>query len=80
MFSSMKVKTSITISEDLIQSINAFSGGQKNRSGLIEEAVRDYLERQARMRRDQEDVAIINKKAGKLNKEAEDVLTYQADL
>lgn len=76
----MKVKTSITISEDLIQSIDALWGGQKNRSELIEEALRDYLERQARMRRDQEDIVIINKKADKLNREAKDVLSYQADL
>lgn len=76
----MKVKTSITLSEDLIQSIDAFSGGQKNRSELIEEAVRDYLYRQARMKRDLKDLAILNKKADKLNREAEDVLSYQSDV
>jgi Arc/MetJ-type ribon-helix-helix transcriptional regulator len=78
--SSMKVKTSITLSEDLIQSIDSFSGGQRNRSDLIEKALRDYLDRQARMKRDLEDLAILNKKADKLNREAEDVLSYQADV
>jgi metal-responsive CopG/Arc/MetJ family transcriptional regulator len=77
--SSMKVKTSITLSEDLIQSIDAFSGGQTNRSELIEKALRDYLDREVRMKRDLEDLAILNKKAGKLNREAEDVLSYQAN-
>ncbi len=76
----MKVKTSITLSEDLMQSIDTFSGGQKNRSDFIEKAVRDYLERQARSKRDIDDLAILNGKASKLNKEAEDVLFYQADL
>jgi metal-responsive CopG/Arc/MetJ family transcriptional regulator len=76
----MKVKTSITLSEDLMQSIDTFSGGQKNRSDFIEKAVRDYLERQARSKRDLDDLAILNGKASKLNKEAEDVLSYQADL
>lgn len=76
----MKVKTSITLSEDLIQSIDAFSGGQKNRSDLIEKALRDYLDRQTRMKRDLEDLTILNKKADKLNREAEDVLSYQADV
>jgi metal-responsive CopG/Arc/MetJ family transcriptional regulator len=76
----MKVKTSITLSEDLMQSIDTFSGGQKNRSDFIEKAVRDYLERQARSKRDIDDLAILNGKASKLNKEAEDVLSYQADL
>ena len=76
----MKVKTSITLSEDLMQSIDTFSGGQKNRSDFIEKAVRDYLERQARSKRDIDDLAILNGKASNLNKEAEDVLSYQADL
>jgi metal-responsive CopG/Arc/MetJ family transcriptional regulator len=76
----MKIKTSITLSEDLIQSMDAFSGGKKNRSELIEDALRDYLERQARMRRDMEDFTILNKKADRLNREAEDVLSYQADV
>ncbi len=76
----MKVKTSITLSEDLIQSIDAFTGGQKNRSELIEKALRDYLERQIRMKRDLDDLTIINKKAGKLNREAKDVLSYQTDV
>lgn len=76
----MKVKTSITLSEDLVQSIDTFSGGQKNRSDFIEKAVRNYLERQARSKRDIDDLAILNGKASKLNKEAEDVLSYQADL
>ena len=80
MLSSMKVKTSITLSEDLVQSIDAFYGGQKNRSEFIEKAVRDYLERQAKRKRDMDDFAILNRKAGKLNKEAEDVLSYQAEL
>lgn len=76
----MKVKTSITLSEDIVQSIDLLSGGQKNRSALIERALSDYLERQAKKKRDMDDFAILNRKADKLNKEAEDVLSYQADL
>jgi metal-responsive CopG/Arc/MetJ family transcriptional regulator len=76
----MKVKTSITLSEDLIQSIDAFSGGQKSRSELIEKALRDYLDRQALMKRDIKDLEILNRKADRLNAEAEDVLTYQVDI
>ena len=76
----MKVKTSITLSEDLIRSIDTFSGGRENRSELIERALRDYLNRQAQMKRDLEDLAILNKKAATLNREAEDVLSYQAEV
>ena len=76
----MKVKTSITLSEDLIQRIDEFSGGQKNRSELIEGALRDYLDRQARLKRDLQDLVILNKKADKLNREAADVLSYQSGI
>jgi metal-responsive CopG/Arc/MetJ family transcriptional regulator len=61
-----------------IQSIDEFSGGQKNRSELIERALRDYLDRQARLKRDLQDLVILNKKGDKLNREAADVLSYQS--
>jgi metal-responsive CopG/Arc/MetJ family transcriptional regulator len=73
----MKIKTSLSLSEDLITLIDELSGS-KNRSEFVEKALLDYLERQMRKERDKKDLAIINKKAGKLNQEAEDVLTYQA--
>ncbi|MBI5044125.1 MAG: ribbon-helix-helix protein, CopG family [Nitrospirae bacterium] len=76
----MKVKTSITLPEELIKSIDTLFGGHENRSEFIEKAVRDFIERQTQKRRDLEDLSILNKKADKLNKEAEDVLSYQVDL
>jgi len=76
----MKVKTSITISENLLSLIDDLYGRQRSKSEIIEEALRDYLERQERMKRDMEDLTILNKKADKLNREAEDVLTYQTEV
>ena len=73
----MKIKLSITLSEELIKSIDDLFGRQKNRSEFIEKAVRDYIERHAKVERDLKDLPILNKNADKLNKEAEDVLTYQ---
>jgi metal-responsive CopG/Arc/MetJ family transcriptional regulator len=75
----MKIKTSLSLSEDLITRIDELSG-RKNRSEFVEKALLDYLERQMQKERDRRDLAIINKKAGKLNQEAEDVLSYQAGL
>ena len=75
----MKIKTSLSLSEDLIARIDELSG-RKNRSYFVEKALLDYLERQRRKERDVKDLAIINKKAGKLNREAEDVLSYQTGL
>jgi metal-responsive CopG/Arc/MetJ family transcriptional regulator len=39
----MKVKTSITLSEELIRQIDALSSQYGTRSALIELAVRDFL-------------------------------------
>lgn len=76
----MKVKTSITLSEELIHIIDELLGRQKNRSEFIEEAIRDYLNRKAQAERNLKDLDILNKNADKLNREAEDVLSYQVDL
>lgn len=76
----MKVKTSITLSEDLMHSIDKLRGEGENRSALIEKAVTDYIERNMQAERNLRDLDIINKRADKLNREAEDVLSYQVDL
>ena len=76
----MKIKTSITLSEELIQSIDELFGGRINRSEFIEKAVRDYVERQTKRKKDLQDLDILNKRADELNKEAEDVLSYQVRL
>ena len=76
----MKVKTSITISEDLIREIDELSSQYGNRSALIEKAIRDFLTAEANRRRDIKDIEILNRRSDALNKEAEDVLAYQVDL
>ncbi len=76
----MKVKTSITISEDIIRYIDASAGEHQTRSEFIETAVRDFIARQKQKERDRHDLAVLNKHAERLNKEAEDVLSYQTEL
>ena len=39
----MKVKTSITLSEDLLKAIDEYAGEYKNRSEFIEDAVRAFI-------------------------------------
>ncbi len=74
----MKTKTSITLSEDVIRAIDKLSGRSKNRSAFIELAVRHYIAQLIRKQRNAKDLAIINKRAERLNEEADDVLAYQA--
>ena len=76
----MKIKTSVTLSEELIQQIDALSSQYGTRSALIERAVRDFLAAQAQRTRDTQDLEILNRRAETLNVEAEDVLSYQVEL
>jgi metal-responsive CopG/Arc/MetJ family transcriptional regulator len=73
----MKVKTSITLSEDLLVTIDRFSHSFKNRSDFIETAVRSYIIQLIRAEQNARDLEIINQHADELNAEAEDVLSYQ---
>jgi len=73
----MKVKTSITLSEDLLKSIDQRSAQFKNRSDFIEFAIRAFIAQMIREEQNAKDLAIINRQAEHLNQEAADVLTYQ---
>lgn len=75
----MKSKTSITLSEDLIKTIDKLAGPSKNRSEFIERAVRAYIAQMIRQERNARDLELINRRADRLNEEARDVLTYQED-
>ena len=74
----MKTKTSITLSEDVIQAMDKLSGQYKNRSEFIELALRNYIAQLIRKQRNAKDLEIINRRADRLNEEALDVLAYQA--
>ena len=73
----MKVKTSVTLSDDLLKAIDEYSGPRKNRSEFIEKALRNYISQAIRERQNAKDLEIINRKADRLNVEAADVLSYQ---
>ncbi|HEX9665518.1 MAG TPA: ribbon-helix-helix domain-containing protein [Thermodesulfobacteriota bacterium] len=73
----MKVKTSITLSEDLLEAIDQLSTQFKNRSEFIESALRAYVAKMIRDEQNAKDLAIINERVERLNKEAADVLNYQ---
>jgi len=76
----MKVKTSVTLSEELIREIDALASQYGTRSALIERAVRDFLATAAQRQREARDLEILNRRAEALNAEAADVLSYQVEL
>ena len=73
----MKIKTSITLSEDLLKTVDSMSGNYKNRSEFIEIALRKAIAQMIREEKDTQDINIINEHAAQYNAEAEDVLSYQ---
>ena len=75
----MKVKTSITLSPELLLAIDEIAEDGSNRSRIIEQAVREFLERLQRQRRDARDLDLLNRRADALNREMEDVLAYQVE-
>ena len=76
----MKVKTSITLSNDVLVAIDSHSKEFRSRSEFLEASAREFLAHLARTATEQQDLAIINRRAEALNAEAEDVLSYQVPL
>ena len=76
----MKAKTSVTLSEDLLEAIDQRAGHFQNRSHFIESAVRAFLAQMIRDEQNARALAIINRRADYLNQEAVDVLAYQVRL
>ena len=70
----MKLKTSITLPDDLLSRIDR---ADSNRSAFLEKAARQYLAQLEKEMRDARDTEILNARADRLNKEALDVLDYQ---
>lgn len=73
----MKVKTSVTLSAELLDAISA---QERNRSEFLEAAAWAYLASQEREERYRRELALLNQFADELNAEQEDVLRYQAGL
>jgi len=74
----MKVKTSITLTKELLQEIDArIEPQRRSRSEFIEEAVRAFLAHADRIALQAREAALLRKHAATLNAEMADVLEYQ---
>ena len=72
----MKVKTSITLSEELLTDVDR-AAGSESRSTFIEGVLRGFLRRRALNQEQDRDRQILDRVAEALNEEALDVLQYQ---
>ncbi len=78
MLGSMKVKISITLSEDLLKEIDTrIEPEQRTRSEFIEDAVRAYLAHTGWAALQAREATLLRKHAATLNAEMADVLEYQ---
>jgi metal-responsive CopG/Arc/MetJ family transcriptional regulator len=74
----MKIKTSITLSEELIATLDKWRDDRTSRSQLIETVLREYAIKRLRAERDARDIEIINANADYFNAESEDFRDLQA--
>ena len=75
----MKLKTSITLSEDILNKVGRLSRKGESRSEAIERLLREAFAHETRRASDERDLELINRNAEELNREAEDVLEYQEE-
>jgi metal-responsive CopG/Arc/MetJ family transcriptional regulator len=59
----MKLKTSLTLSGDLIATIDKLAGSKISRSSYIEQILRDFVDGRAQARKDAREIAAINRHA-----------------
>jgi metal-responsive CopG/Arc/MetJ family transcriptional regulator len=75
----MKVKASISVSEQLLKMIDRLPQ-QPTRSEIIEEALVLYFRNRKAIERDRSDLDIFNQYAKTLNEEALDALDFQTKI
>ncbi len=72
------MKTSLTLSEDLVEIVDKLAGPKISRSAYVEQILREFVDRRARARKDAREIAAINRHAAQLNAEMSDALSFQA--
>ena len=76
----MKLKTSITLEQEVITAVDEAAREGESRSQVIERLLRQSFPARERVKIDKRDRNIINEHADELNEEAVDVLAYQTDF
>lgn len=74
----MKEKTSVTLSPEVLVGIDKLAGPKRSRSAVIEEILRQHIRNHVKAERRARDIAILNRYANELNRDAEDGLEDQA--
>ena len=75
----MKIRTTITLPEELLAKVDKLAGAKRRRSKVVESALIAYVAQERSGSLNKRDLRILNEHAEKLNKEAAEVLEYQAE-
>jgi metal-responsive CopG/Arc/MetJ family transcriptional regulator len=73
----MKVKTSLSLSDDLLAAIDRLAGPGVSRSSFVERILRRFVDERSQARRDAREAAAINRHAARLNAEMADTMSVQ---
>lgn len=76
----MKVKTSISLSRETVKAIDRLAGTSRSRSSVIEWAIQELVKRESRRLQTEREIALINRHADALNREALEALEDQIDI
>ena len=76
--SATKVKTSVSISREVLDAIDGLVGDTGQRSALVEQAVIEYIARHRRQKRGEQDRRLIDRHAEDLERDVEESLDFQA--
>jgi metal-responsive CopG/Arc/MetJ family transcriptional regulator len=74
----MNQKTSITLSKDLLARVDRQAGPKQSRSAFTERVLRRYFHDRRRTGIQARDLELLNQAADRLNREADEILEYQA--
>jgi metal-responsive CopG/Arc/MetJ family transcriptional regulator len=73
-----RIKTSLTLSRDVVKGIDRVAGKKRSRSAVIDDVLRGYLSHRKRAATNAHDADKINRFADDLNAKMQDVLAYQS--
>ncbi len=73
-----KIKTSLTLSREVVRGIDRVAGKKQSRSAVIDEVLRAYLSHRERAAANARDAEKINRFADELNAKMQYVLAYQS--
>ena len=75
----MRVRTSVTLPQELLVMVDTLAGKKQRRSAIVELALRSYLARAEGQGLNQRDIGIINENAALINEQVAETLEFQAE-